>query len=187
MKSSKPKEKISPTEALRILMTQMAAPAAAKRLTHALHNYWCCIWCNGKLVGRNQVAHLSVLDICDDADPDHWHAVVGDDRWDSAPSGYELDATEVRDLLLPDPSGHMPALTRRRGPPVRDEWFTICGEIAFRCIDPKTGRIRVPKNQSKFAEDVLLWCQNEHGLYSALTTVREAVKRVCAALAKAQK
>jgi hypothetical protein len=95
-------KEISATEALQILMAQMTAPAAAERLTDALHTYKCRIWRDGKLAGPAEVAHLSI-NSCDDADPDHWYAVVGDDRWNVIPAEYGLDAAEVRNLLPSEP------------------------------------------------------------------------------------
>jgi hypothetical protein len=98
-RAKKAGERISPTHALEILMTQMTPPAAAKRLTEALHNYDCHIWRNGELVRREDVAHLYVLETCDDADPDRWYATVADDRWDAVPAEYEFDADEISSLL----------------------------------------------------------------------------------------
>jgi hypothetical protein len=88
-------------------------------------------------------------------------------------------AAKTDDSMQPPP--------RRRGPPVTDDWFTICGEIARRCIDPKSGRVRIPKNQTELVEDILQWCQDEHDREPAKSSLHEAVRRVCAALAKAQK
>lgn len=76
---------------------------------------------------------------------------------------------------------------RRRGPATTHDYHAICGEIARRCIDPTTGRVRMPKSELKLAEHVLLWCQNEYGKEPAESEVREAVKRVCAALRPLQK
>src|SRR5262249_88266 len=87
------------THALEILMTQMTAPAAAKRITAALHNYDCHIWRDGKLVRPAEVAHLCVFDGYDDANPDCWCAGVGDDRWDAARGEYGFDADEISRLL----------------------------------------------------------------------------------------
>jgi hypothetical protein len=44
---------------------------------------------------------------------------------------------------------------RRRGPPATHDWFGICGEIARRCIDPRTGLLLVPKRENRLAEAVL--------------------------------
>jgi hypothetical protein len=63
-------------------------------------------------------------------------------------------------------------------------WNEICGEIARRCIDPKTRCLRVPKNESKLADDVLQWCRNTLGLEPPTSDLREAVKTICAALRK---
>jgi hypothetical protein len=76
---------------------------------------------------------------------------------------------------------------RRRGPVLTHDWFSICGEIARRCVDPKTGRAQVPKNESRLAKDVLAWCQEQGWDEPAVSEMREAVKRVCAALRTVQK
>jgi hypothetical protein len=69
------------------------------------------------------------------------------------------------------------------------DWFSICGEIAHRCVDPKTGCVRVPKNESKLAAAVCAWCSEEPRNWQepGMTEMREAVKRVCAALREVQK
>lgn len=72
---------------------------------------------------------------------------------------------------------------RRRGPPNTHEWHAICGEIARRCHD-QSGRIAVPKNESRFASDMLLWCEGQYGCEPAESEMREAVKNICAALRK---
>jgi hypothetical protein len=110
-------ERISPTHALEILMTQMTAPAAAKRITAALHNYDCHIWRDGKLVRPAEVAHLSVLDGYDDANPDCWCAGVGDDRWDRVPGVYGFDADEISSLLPRAKVPAPPSAASARGKP----------------------------------------------------------------------
>jgi hypothetical protein len=76
---------------------------------------------------------------------------------------------------------------RRREPVVTHDWFSICAEIARHCIDPKTGRVEVPKRESKLAKDVLAWCQEQGWQEPAVSEMREAVKRICAALRTTQK
>jgi hypothetical protein len=192
-KKAKPKAqgRISPTEALTIMQTRMAAPLGAKRLTEAMHDWKrpCRLWRDGKLVSRAEVAHLSLLESADDADPDRWHASIGDDRWDAVPGEYEFDAKEVWALLsrADDRSSKHPADSllpppRRRGPVVTHDWFSICGEIARRCIDPKTGRVQVPEKEHALAVEVRKWLKDQDKGQPALSEMREAVKRVCAAL-----
>jgi hypothetical protein len=89
-------------------------------------------------------------------------------------------------VQLPPPDFVQPP-QRRRGPATTHDWFAICGEIARRCIDPKTGRVRVPKNESALARDVNQWLENQDLGQTAESEMREAVKRVCAALQTAQK
>jgi hypothetical protein len=76
---------------------------------------------------------------------------------------------------------------RRRGGVLKHEWHAICAEIARRCIDPKTGRVAVPKSENKLAEDTLKWLSGQGIDPPAPSEMREAVKHVCAALRTAQK
>jgi hypothetical protein len=76
-----------------------------------------------------------------------------------------------------------PSPPRRRGRATTHDWFGICAEIARRCIDPKTGRVRVPKSERALARAMLAWCQNE----PAESEMREAVRQVCAALREAER
>jgi hypothetical protein len=76
---------------------------------------------------------------------------------------------------------------RRRGPATTHDWHSIDGEIARRCIDTKTGRVRVPKNETALAHRVLQWLEDQDLGQPAESEMREAVKRVCAALRTAQK
>jgi hypothetical protein len=71
---------------------------------------------------------------------------------------------------------------RRRGPVLTHDWFSICGEIARRCIDPKTKRVAVPKNENKFAEAMLDWLSEQGIDPPASSEMREAVRRIFAAL-----
>jgi hypothetical protein len=71
---------------------------------------------------------------------------------------------------------------RRTGPVPTHDWHSICGEIACRCVDPKTKRVQVPKNESRLAQAMLQWCQDNYGLEPAESEMREAVRRVCATL-----
>jgi len=71
---------------------------------------------------------------------------------------------------------------RRRGPVLKYEWFAIAGEIARRCINPKTRVLEVPKNERKLAKAMLDWCQEKYGKDPAESEMREAVKAICAAL-----
>jgi hypothetical protein len=67
----------------------------------------------------------------------------------------------------------------RPGRPTKYDWHTICGEIAARCIDPKTQRLKIPKNQSKLAAEVLLSYKNGG---PSMTEMQEAVRLVLAVL-----
>lgn len=72
---------------------------------------------------------------------------------------------------------------RRPGPPPDTRrWWSICGEIAARCVDPQTSRVQVPKSESKLAEEVLGWLQENEQGEPSVREMREAVKYMCAAL-----
>jgi hypothetical protein len=64
------------------------------------------------------------------------------------------------------------------------EWDVIYGEIARRCIDPKTHRVRVPGNESELADAVLGWCEENEKPQPGLTDMRDAVHAICEALRK---
>jgi hypothetical protein len=126
-RATKKKTRISPTDALDLLMTQMAAPAAAKRLQDELHHRNIRIWRDGKLVRPAEVGHLSIAAISDDANPDRWHACVDDDRWDPVPGEYEFDADEIWALLprsKAEPPSAEPAASERvkPGPDPQHDW-----------------------------------------------------------------
>jgi hypothetical protein len=70
---------------------------------------------------------------------------------------------------------------RRTGPVMKHDWHTIDGEIARRCHD-KSGRLRIPKDESKLADAVADWLSDEGLDEPAPSNLREAVKLVCAAL-----
>jgi hypothetical protein len=99
----------------------------------------------------------------------------------------ELDKHYPATMPSERPNDPLQPPPRRRGPPPNTQrWFSICAEIARRCIT-KTGRVQVPKSENKLADEVLDWlAENEQGQPSA-SEMREAVKRVCAALRTAQK
>jgi hypothetical protein len=118
---AKARGRISPTEALTIMRTRMAAPLGAKLLTEAMHDWKrrCRLWRDRKLATRAEVEHLYVRDVAYDAG--EWHAVIGDDRHNAVSAEYEFDAEEVWRLLEApaSPSAKLPApapTPRRRKP-----------------------------------------------------------------------
>jgi hypothetical protein len=91
------------------------------------------------------------------------------------------------DALFPRtvPAQAVPGRRKLPGPPTKYDWHTIDGEIARRCIDPKTKKLNVPKRQSKLVDDVLAWCDQELNKAPAVSEMQEAVSRVCARLRSA--
>jgi hypothetical protein len=76
---------------------------------------------------------------------------------------------------------------RRRGPLNTHDWHTIDGEIALRCIDPKTGRVCVPKKGSALVADMRKWCEEQGWSVPGRGPMSEAVRRVCAVMRRAEK
>jgi hypothetical protein len=92
--------------------------------------------------------------------------------------------TVVAPPAPPAPPSEEPKHTLRRWS-AKYEWDAIYGEIARRCIDPKTRQVKVPKNELKLAEDVrLLWCGDTNRSAPGLTDLRDAVHAICVALRK---
>ena len=76
---------------------------------------------------------------------------------------------------------------RRRGPVTTHDWHTIDGEIARRCIDPKTGHVEVPKKENALVAEMRMWCKEQGWAVPATSEMSEAVRRICAALRTVQK
>jgi hypothetical protein len=107
---------------------------------------------------------------------------------ESYAAGHHFVRRADLDKCYPDPAtaAHQSERTqppeRRRGPILKHEWHAIDGEIARRCINPKTGLLEIPENERKLARDMLDWCQEKYEKEPAESEMREAVKAICAAL-----
>jgi hypothetical protein len=135
------------------------------------------LWQNDAEVNPSFFAtHLYVVA---NATPDGWTASMAMTRavepW---PCEWAVSAADVDKLLR-----SKPGLPRRRpGPVTTHDWHAIDGEIARRCINPKNRQVAVPKNENKPATDMLEWCSTTFDREPAESEMREAVKRICAAL-----
>jgi len=96
---------------------------------------------------------------------------------------YPIPATS---MTAPQSDGIRPP-ERRRGPILKYDWHAIDGEIARRCIDPKTGRVAVPKKEYALVDEMRTWCKEQGWGAPAPSEMSEAVRRVCAALRTVQK
>jgi hypothetical protein len=85
-------------------------------------------------------------------------------------------------MTAPHPSDDTRPPERGRGRILKYDWLAIAGEIARRCIDPKTRLLKIPKSERRLAKAMLEWCQEKHQKEPAHSQMREAVKIVCAAL-----
>jgi len=69
----------------------------------------------------------------------------------------------------------------------KHQWLAIHAEIASRCVDPKTGRVRMPKSERKLAQAMLQWCRDKYKKEPAESEMREAVRVFCATLRPLEK
>jgi len=85
------------------------------------------------------------------------------------------------------PAGIEAPPPRPRGSPRTHDWFSICGEIARRCVNPANGRVVVPEKENALVNKVLYWLDDQNLDRPAASEMAEAVRRVCAALRKVQR
>jgi hypothetical protein len=98
---------------------------------------------------------------------------------------YPIPATPTMTAATQSDDSRPPE--RRRGPLTTHDWHSIDGEIARRCIDPKTSRVAVPKKESALVADMRTWCKEQGWAAPATSEMSEAVRRVCAPLRTVQK
>jgi hypothetical protein len=196
--TEKAQERISPTEALNLLRRKFSPMDAAAQLTSAVHNRSCRLWCDGKVV-KPHIAVTLIVKLRRGKNR-RWMADIASTApigWEKPSYRWEFEIEEVK-ALLPQPQPQqktepqwaadpLAPPPRRRGPLTTHDWHAIDGEIARRCIDPKTGRVKVPKSENKLAEEVLNWLAGQGIKPPAPSAMRDAVKNVCAALRRVQK
>jgi hypothetical protein len=134
------------------------------------------------------------------SDWEQWRVLVPSLRvhgWDPNENAHLFVRRVDLDELYPIPA--TPSMTaatqsddnrppeRRRGPVTTHDWHSIDGEIARRCINPKTGRVSVPKKENALVAEMRTWCKDQGWAAPATSEMSEAVRRVCAALRTVQK
>jgi hypothetical protein len=116
----------------------------------------------------------------------HVRALAGD-VLEPPVNGYPFTGRVDLDNLYPIPATPMMTAApqsddirppeRRRGRPLKHEWIAIAGEIAARCINPKTRLLEMPKSERGLARDMLGWCQETYRPEPAESEMREAVRQ----------
>jgi hypothetical protein len=85
------------------------------------------------------------------------------------------------------PAGIEAPPPRPRGSPRTHDWFSICGEIALRCVNPPNGRVVVPEKENALVNEMLVWLDDQNLARPAASEMAEAVRRVCAPLRGVQR
>jgi len=85
------------------------------------------------------------------------------------------------------PAGIEAPPPRRRGALWTHDWFSICGEIARRCLNPANGRVVVPEKENALVNKMLYWLDDQNLARPAASEMAEAVRRVCAPLREVQR
>jgi hypothetical protein len=125
--TKKAQERISPTEALSLLRQEFSAMDAAARLTNAVHNNSCRLWCDGNLIKPHIAVTLMVVPRL--ADDGRWTADIvsaAREPWERPSYRWEFEIEEVK-ALVPPPSQPQqktgPQPTKRRpGPLPTEDW-----------------------------------------------------------------
>ncbi len=97
----RPEGRISPTKALKILMTYYKAPDAAVELTLATQRERCGLWCNGNFLSSTYIVEAG-LKVVAERHKGRWKAkVVSSQAWEHPPKYYrwKFDENEVAALL----------------------------------------------------------------------------------------
>jgi hypothetical protein len=85
------------------------------------------------------------------------------------------------------PAGIEAPPPRPRGSPRTHDWFSICGEIARRCVNPANGRVVVPEKENALVNKMLISLDDQNRARPAASEMAEAVRRVCAQLREVQR
>jgi hypothetical protein len=166
--ATKAPERISPTEALRLLLPVMSAHYAAKRLTDAVHANECRLWEGGRLM-RPEIAVMTLVIVARVDKDGRWQAVVegrGDIYWRTEIFTFDVDEVKA---LLPRAEAAEPQF-RKRGPPPTRNWTE---RAAF-----EIGRIIGKENRVPSAPEMCQWCENTLKFQPDERDMRRLIARV---------
>jgi hypothetical protein len=116
--------RLSPTEALRLLLPAYSAHESAERLNVALRTNVCRLWCNGKLLDPSYIRTHLVVQVRTEADG-RWRADIESairEPWIDVHFDWRFSAAGVA-ALLPRPSDRLVEEPRRKpGKKAKDDW-----------------------------------------------------------------
>jgi hypothetical protein len=206
--------RVSLTAAFRWLLSEGYPPPRARRLLdEAVHDNTVRLYRDGEIVDSTELQDGEWRVRCEQAADTRWTCTMASnapqrvqisefyEHEDGASmvrivpppqSLWEVKTSEVEKLgkqtdnpQSPDVGSNPQSLPDRRGRPRKYDWHAIHAEIATRCIDPKTGRVRV--REAGLVGDILAWCQEKFGKEPPRSDLAEAVRQVCAARRTLQK
>jgi hypothetical protein len=163
----KARERISPTDALRILLPQLSAHHAAKRLTDAVHANECRLWRGDRLM-RPEIAVLMLVIVARVDKDGRWQAVVegrGNTYWRT--EDFTFDTDEVR-ALLPRAGAQPLELRRPPGKPPAKDWpLRVAVEL---------GR-RLQRGEVPTAPEMCQWCLDTWSVHVDESDMRKLMSR----------
>jgi hypothetical protein len=173
-KAEKASERISPTEALRILLPHWSAHRAAERLTDAVHANDCRLW-KGDTPMRPEIA-AKYLVIVARADKDgRWQAhVEGREEAIWRTEDFTFEADEVRALLRraeaepPSAEPQQLELHRSPGKPPKKDWHVR--------VAVELGR-RWERGEEPTAPDMCRWCSETWNVHVDEGDMRRLMSR----------
>jgi len=176
-KAKKKGERISPTDALRMLLPELSAHEAALQLTLAMHGNKCRLWCNGNLLPAGDVANSLRVVARIEADGSWRAEVVSSVReaWENRIYSFEFDAEEVRALLsrakAPEPPSAEPAAPpqrRKPGPKIKENWKL---RVAVECY-----RVKQKEGRTPSAAELAQFCENETGYQPDVSDISKLLR-----------
>lgn len=180
-------ERLSPTEAVRVLLPAHHRPhAAADRITMAMRGQDCSVWCDGRLVPADYAARMLEVEIRTKRGG-NWEAdVVSSKRegW-NRPSGsydFRFDADEVRALLPSLAIAENPSQRGKPGPKPKDEWPKLVAAkmVHLALNDPEVlqNADALVRSMKKFLEDEIGWAPKDpKDLRREILTLLQFVRR----------
>jgi hypothetical protein len=159
--------KISPDEALRLLCRALQPMEAARRLTEAIHDNACRVYCDGKVVKPHMAVDVRVVPRLED--DRRWTVTIESisRQWHGQSYRWEFQEGEVKALLrtpLPTTTSDRPAGDKPRQKPgtkTRDDWPVLVARkliyMAHYDFDALKNADALVELMQKYLDDEIGW------------------------------